>query len=181
MILVILVGGFKHFSFHNIWVVILPNWRTPSFFRGLKPPTSYKPFCRWDNPEIGASSNSSPWRKSQVTTGVEVYSINLCTHYMSWSIAKSACFVSCCIKRVSPLEILGRLKKNVGQSLFGGFLKWGVPEIIQTWTILVLKTRLWDAHPTCGSGWQNFSGTAQVISLGLIFMLQIEKVLPPSK
>ena len=33
----------------------------------------------------------------------------------------------------------GKVKKHVGQSLFGGFLKWGVPEIIQTWTILVLK------------------------------------------
>lgn len=31
---------------------------------------------------------------SAVTTGVEVYSINVCTHYMSWSIAKSACFVA---------------------------------------------------------------------------------------
>ena len=40
-----LVGGFKHdfyFPFH-IWDVILPNWRTPSFFRGVgQPPTSLK-------------------------------------------------------------------------------------------------------------------------------------------
>lgn len=30
----------------------------------------------------------------EVTTGVEVYSINVCTQFMAWSIAESAWYVS---------------------------------------------------------------------------------------
>ena len=60
----LVVWNMAFMTFHNIWECHRPNWRTPSFFRGVgeKPPTSH---CRirFDSTSWPSMSNRSRKRK----------------------------------------------------------------------------------------------------------------------
>ena len=63
VVYVLLIGGLEHeFYFSIYWECHHPNWRTPSFFRGVGiPPTSY-----WSTSKISNCSN----RKGTYPTGL---------------------------------------------------------------------------------------------------------------
>eukprot|EP00435_Cladocopium_sp_Y103_P012418 s759_g3.t1 len=116
---------------------------------------------------------------SAVTTGVEVYSINVCTHYMSWSIAKSACFVAALMFVSGIFNLtLGKLLRCLALSDVKGLMGATVFACVSCGFLVNFELE----HPTVKISLLSIGLVLVLISMGLVraFGLSLcSKMVPP--